>query len=1630
LPRQGDGEIPIYTVNEDSVPLHLLRVTDRNLHRHIALGQIGSRMPRQEFAQLRTMFSDELWQGSMSIQHQANKLTTSYIPILQILDGRRAWIDKGLPEGEAGKQVASPDELIGGSIRGRYLADPVSYQADPAFAGETGVYALITEDSPDAAPESDADDSKTRCVTDCADQYVVQWILRTDIGIALYETDDKLHVITRSLRTGAAVTNSAIQLVAANNRVLGEAVTDQNGVATFARRLSEGTQGNRLAAVMAHAGDDFSFIDFGIDRLDLSRLGVAGRSRPGELDAFLYTDRGIYRPGDTVNLTALVRDASGILPAALPPITLRLKSGDTVLDQKLIAPAEWMLGGLDATFTVPATARLGTAQIQAYVGDDGHLIGSILVQVDRFRPDRVRLDFADQKDWLAVVGTDNEVKVSGSAAAAYLFGDPRVRGQAKATRLRSEVDVRLNPVGTPVSGCYAGFGFSRFDEPAPRFAQSSLTGMTNDDGVAAFVSPPLALPETGQPLQASVTMTLFDNVGPVASRSASVDLDYSRDWIGVEQEPQLQAATSDGAFNLAFDIVGFSGAGGPLAGRALTFEVYQERSIFVWQKRQGVWKSTADVARTKVTESWPKDRKTVALGGAAKAGNCFSPAGRIGLELPIGTYVLEVTDPATGRVVSVRFITGSANAGSQEPEPDMLGVIMNSARYSPGEKAQIQITAPFDGEVLVAIADKEIVDWKVAHTANRTATVSFDIPQDWRGKGLYALATVFRRETDGTEARGPARAIGTAYFAVSGGERMFELKVAALGNQPPDAPMPVSVCVAADGACLEHFADRGFVTLYAVDEGLTNLTAHPVADPYSHFFGQIAFPVTVMDNYGRILLHETTTGQGGDRPSRLALSNYTSDRIVSKLVGPVPFVDGKATLEVPPLNIDSTIRLVAIAWTAAGVAADSASVTVRGSLVARLATPRFFTPGDKPTMSLLLANREIGSSDPSGDLYRVHISTPDGVRVTGFADAGGATFPAVEAGSFDVRLKKGDAITAYVSAEVAEDVSVRTADIAVSVTPPAGIPVAAAHENAAVPIRPAVPATMATVDIDLKPGGTPLSFAEIVEMEATNYEPGLHVQARLSSAGPIAIAGLTPPPSDTPPLLERLAWSGMVLANQPAPPGTTEERLTALRKIVADVQALQAPDGSFLPYRSVGEFTGEERGYVDWDATLHAIFRTALVLDLFNTVSGRYGVNAGGYNIPVGALAERRAVDFLTSKFSDMSRCAPYGIYAALVLMPYDRIRMSDVEETYESCLGEDHGKSLSVLDRAMLAAFFNQFGEQDFRGAVLASFGSDSAKPDKDLTGPRLAMAISFLVQANAPTELIEQTFAELKRLGIAGDGDLQQQAWQARASGLLATRSAPSGSGPQLEVSPPDFFGQGGVAERPVITAPFMTSQDFLKSGLTIRNAGSVAVSAALTFEGVPRNPSASSGPFKITRRIFDPSGQEVGASGGDVEVGDNLLVVVEGVRVQKAPERGDSEAAIGDDNDAVLIADLLPSSLDITQPNAFKPGLLQRGYFPSGLAPVGQLRSAEPGDDRLVAVVIPKSPDEEGSEDTAKPSGEPRPVDVGPPVDFRIAYYVRVSAAGDFVLPPTLVEPMTGPIVTSRTPVGRLTVHKARQ
>ncbi len=200
--------------------------------------------------------------------------------------------------------------------------------------------------------------------------------------------------------------------------MLATATTDAKGAATFAAGLARGEGGLSPAMLVASGeGGDYAFLDLKQSAFDLTDRGVAGREPPKGLDAFVFTERGVYRTGETVHVTTLLRDAAGV---AVPNVNLTLvvERPDGIEYRRDVVPDEG-IGGRALDVPIIGSAPTGTYRVQVYSDPKGSAIGDTSFLVEDYVPERLEFDLATDAKSLSPEAPP-EITLDGR----FLYGAP------------------------------------------------------------------------------------------------------------------------------------------------------------------------------------------------------------------------------------------------------------------------------------------------------------------------------------------------------------------------------------------------------------------------------------------------------------------------------------------------------------------------------------------------------------------------------------------------------------------------------------------------------------------------------------------------------------------------------------------------------------------------------------------------------------------------------------------------------------------------------------------------------------------------------------------------------------------------------------------------------------------------------------------------------------------------------------------------------------------------------------------------------------------------------------------------------------------------------------------------------
>lgn len=860
LPRGQSPAITLSTVNLSAVQLRLVRLTERNIANLLRRARLGDLIESWAAENLAEESGSVVWKGQADIPgYAANKTARTALPM--------------------------PDALV--------TAGP-------------GIYAIL------ASPGDGMQDT---------DASAVQLVLRTDLAPSVWRGSDGLTVQIRDYGTASIRPGVRVRLLARNNDILAETITDADGVARFGVPLLRGEGPLAPSAIHAFAdvddgkggkGQDFAALDLNVAAFDLSDRGVEGMPHPGPIDSYVWPDRGIYRPGETVHLMALLRDNAGV-PIDIPAqLTIRRPNGQ-VFQQSV--PPRLAGGAISVPITLSPTAPAGVWTAELRADPTAAPIGSTTFRVDAFVPERMAVDVGPLPA-AVVPGQPVELPVT----ARFLYGAPAAELSGKAT-----MHLVIDPAPFPALADY------RIGIEGEAFAPDAATIDMPDTDDQGHTSVPVLLPQapdTTQALKAEFLIEVNDPAGRASRATASIPVRPATPLIGIK--PLFPDRAVDADTDAGFDIAAVSPLGARIAMNA-KLRLVRERPDWHVVMRGSLARYEA------VWRDEPLETSAVAL----PAGAPF----RFTHKLPFGRYRLEVSQADGLAVTTLRFRSGWA--GSDSPDvPDRVDVSVDRRVVPAGETARVHIAPPFAGRATVLVLSDRVHSLRDIDVAAGGTDIDVPVSADW-GPGAYVAVHVFRGSDDAGQR--PGRAIGLTWIGVDPVARKLDLSIEAPAQIAPRQHQDVVL----------HAPPGAWISLAAIDEGVLRLTHFVSPDPSPHFLGRRRLGLDLRDDWGRLIApaegDATLLRQGGD-DGGFALPDIPQ-RTVALFTPPVQAgADGRAVVSLDIPDFAGAIRLMAVGWQDRRIAAANVDMVVRDPLVAEALLPRFLAPNDEARLAVLLQN--------------------------------------------------------------------------------------------------------------------------------------------------------------------------------------------------------------------------------------------------------------------------------------------------------------------------------------------------------------------------------------------------------------------------------------------------------------------------------------------------------------------------------------------------------------------------------------------------------------------------------------------------------------------------------------------------
>jgi uncharacterized protein YfaS (alpha-2-macroglobulin family) len=879
LPRSGQHGIPVLSVNTSAVKLDVYRIGDRNLIDTLVGYDFQRNIGDYQADAIKNRRGAKIWSGELAVAQKLNTEVTTAFPV-----------DKALGTLGAGVYVmtAEPKEAVLGNNNG---------------------------------------------------DLATQWFIVSDLGLTAYSGHNGIDVFVHSLASAEPSAAVQVRLIARNNDVLATGTTDGDGHLHFAAGLARGEGGLAPAAVIASVKGDYAFLGLKSAAFDLSDRGVGGREQPAGLDAFVFTERGVYRSGETVHVTTLLRDVQGVaVPSA--PLTLVMERPDGVEYRRALVQDQGV-GGRSWDVPIVASAMSGTWRLSAYTDPKRSPVGETTFMVEDYVPDRIEFDLSSKATAVSR-STPAQVSVDGR----FLYGAP-------ASNL--ELSGAVTIAAAKERPGFAGYSFGLADDAVTAVRQE-LDELPNTDaaGKASFAVKLYKVPTTTRPLEARIDVSMAESGGRAVERKLTLPVTPEAAMIGVK--PAFSGRSlADGA-NADFDVVMVAPDGNKFAKQGLHYELLKVTTSYQWYRQNGQWE-------------YEPVKRTARVADGMLDVVADKPA-RLSLPVKWGRYRLEVS--AGDTVTSLTFDAGFY-AESRADTPDLLEVALDKKDYKPGETIHVAATARSAGRLTVNVFTDRLVASKSYDVNAGIAPALLTVGKDW-GTGAYLVATL-RRPLDAPAKRMPGRAIGVQWFGIDRAAHTLPVTMNLPSTLRPNSKLTVPLRLAGLGA-----GGDARVVVAAVDVGILNLTNYKPPAPDDYYLGQRRLTAEIRDLYGQLIDGmQGAQGQirsGGDADAELTGSPPTQAPLAlySGIVKVAADGTAQASFDIPAFT--GTVRVMAVAWSKDKLGKAVGDVVVRDPVVLTATLPRFLRTGDHGALQLELDNVEGAAGD-----YAISVSAEGAAKI-------------------------------------------------------------------------------------------------------------------------------------------------------------------------------------------------------------------------------------------------------------------------------------------------------------------------------------------------------------------------------------------------------------------------------------------------------------------------------------------------------------------------------------------------------------------------------------------------------------------------------------------------------------------------
>ena len=746
-------------------------------------------------------------------------------------------------------------------------------------------------------------------------RFISRNILASDIGLTAKQNEEgKIWVFANSLLTATPMPNLEIEVFDYQQQSMGKATSSSDGSVmldiprkAFFVIATEGNQKGylRLADGLA---------------MSMSEFNVGGTGYQQGLRGYVYSERDVWRPGDSIFLNFILWDPEGKIDSRHPVrMTITNPLGQKTLDRT--SPVS--VGGIyDLAFATNSTDPTGNWMAKVNVGD---AVFSKSLKIETIKPNRLKID-AQLPDAIVATRTDQKIDLE----ASWLFGAP-------ASNLKAIVEAQFSPLPFSPDG-FKDFVFSDPARSTPSTVTTVFDGTLDAQGKAKINIPDIReyLPE-GQ-LTMSIKTRVFESGGDFSTDRHSTTFHPYDHYAGVSIAANrwgYEEMKMNEPNDVRFASVSTNGKG--VSGRTLSVGIYNANWRWWWDQSDG------DIAQY---------NSEMHL-GAIKTDTVVTGSGGI-VKYQVrpesyGAYLIRVCDTESGHCTGQFYYAGSWGDPSDDSDAaSRLYFSTDKEKYAVGDKIKLNIPSATGSRILLTIEkNNKVLSSRWYPVTSDQTQITLDATAEMMPNAYAYVSHI--QPYDHSSNDMPMRMYGVMPIMVEDPKTRLHPEVTVQDVLVPDKSFTVTVS--------EKDKLPMAYTIAVVDEGLLGLTRFQSPDPWKHFHQQEALAMQTWDMFDDVLggyggIIERLLSLGGDEGARLVDAPQAQRfKPVVMHLGPFYLDPGQKkthTIQMP--NYVGAVRTMVVASDRKRWGAAEKTSQVKSDLMIQSTLPRLVSPGE--TISL------------------------------------------------------------------------------------------------------------------------------------------------------------------------------------------------------------------------------------------------------------------------------------------------------------------------------------------------------------------------------------------------------------------------------------------------------------------------------------------------------------------------------------------------------------------------------------------------------------------------------------------------------------------------------------------------------